>query len=175
MAYSRAHVVVTGKQPVQLLSRLTALVLALIGGISLLRTHGTGLDEVTLLGLTLNPLLSWVYLDAGLLGLLWAFTSFTARAFAWILFLGSGLLFVWGLMLNGLVAADPPSWLGDPLALTVADGWWHLVISIVGLLIAVSPAHKTVHLHRPVPLAPRTEPEMDASAPSLLPSPPSMA
>ncbi|HEX6353453.1 DUF4383 domain-containing protein, partial [Actinophytocola sp.] len=136
-------------------------------------TQDTGLDTVTALGLTLNPYQSWVYLDAGLLGLLWAFTSATARAFAWLLLLGGGLLFTWGLTLNGLIAANPLSQLGDPLELTVTDGWWHLVIAIVGLLLAMSPAHKAIHLHRPR-VAPTPSPDMPTSARSALP-PPSMA
>jgi hypothetical protein len=135
-------------QPVQALATLTALVFVLIGGIGLLWSTGTGLGTTNLFGLTLDPLQSWVYLDAGVLGLLWSLTSATARVFGWLLLLGGGLLFVWGLMLNGLITGNPLSRLGDPLELTVTDGWWHLVIAIVGLVLAVIPARKSVHLPR---------------------------
>jgi hypothetical protein len=153
MAYSNdeAHLVVKGMQPAQLLVALSALVLVVVGGFGLLRI-GTGVDfdQVSIFGLTVNPLQSQIFLVAGLLGLAASLASVTARVFGWLLFLGGGLLFVWGLMLNGLVAANPLSRLGDPLGLTVQDGWWHLVIAVFGLVIAVIPAHKTVRWTQPI-------------------------
>lgn len=150
MAYSTgdAHLELEGVQPAQVLAGLAAFLFVLIGGIGLLRTGSVGLgeDEVTVLGVTLSPLRSWIYLGLGLFGLVETMTSATARAFGWLMFAGCGTLFVWGLMLNGLVAANPVSALGDPLHLSVSDGWWHLVIAVAGLVIAVIPARKAVYV-----------------------------
>jgi hypothetical protein len=138
MAYSQAetHLEVEGVQPVQVLTALAAATFVLIGGIGLLRTGTNLFDEThtTILGLTLNPLRSWIYLGVGSLGLVEALTSTTARAFCWFLCAGCGLLFVWGLV---------P---GDPLGLTITDAWWHLGASVTGLLIAIHPARKAIYL-----------------------------
>ncbi|HEX6351423.1 DUF4383 domain-containing protein [Actinophytocola sp.] len=153
MAYSNdeAHLVVKGMQPAQLLAALESVLLVVAGGFGLFRI-GTGVDfdQVSIFGLTLNPLQSQIFLVAGMLGMAASLASATARTFGWLLFLGGGLLFAWGLMLNGLVAANPLSRLGDPLGLTVQDGWWHLVIAVSGLVIAVIPAHKAVRWTQPV-------------------------
>jgi hypothetical protein len=150
MAHSQAHthLVVEGVQPVQVLTGLIATAFILIGVIGLLRT-GTNLyadTRVAEFGLTLNPPRSWVYLGLGLLGLVEALTSVTARAFSWFLFAACGLLFVWGLVLNDMIGLDPPAWPGDPLGLTVPDCWWHLGATVAGLLIAILPARKVIYL-----------------------------
>lgn len=139
---------VEGLQPVQLLAGLYAMALIFLGGFGLLRTggDGPGVSEVAVLGVTLGPLQSWIYVGAGVLGLVWSLMPGAARGFGWLLFLGGGLLFVWGLMLNDLIAVNPLSALGDPLGLTLADGWWHLVTAVFGLVIAVLPARKVVYL-----------------------------
>ncbi|HEX6353297.1 DUF4383 domain-containing protein [Actinophytocola sp.] len=147
-SHAHTHLVVEGVQPVQILTGLAAAAFVLIGAIGLLRTGTNLFDDtrMTAYGLTLNPPRSWIYLGLGLLGLVEAFTSLTARAFCWFLFGGCGLLFVWGLVLNGMIAGNPPPWPGDPLGLTISDGWWHLGAAVVGLLIAIHPARKAIYL-----------------------------
>lgn len=89
--------------------------------------------EVTLVGFAINPLHNIVHLVIGILGIgAWA-TSGGARAFGWLLLLGYGAVFVYGLF-----AVDDPEI--NYLNLNEADNWLHLASALVGLLIAVWPA-----------------------------------
>ncbi|WP_036960778.1 DUF4383 domain-containing protein [Promicromonospora kroppenstedtii] len=90
----------------------------------------------TLLGFAINPLHNIVHLLIGVLGLgLWS-TSAGARTFGWILLVGYGVTFVYGLFA-----------LGSPdinfLNINVADNWLHGLSALVGLIIAVWPARST--------------------------------
>ncbi|MFD1507145.1 DUF4383 domain-containing protein [Georgenia yuyongxinii] len=92
----------------------------------------TAHDGPTLLWFTVNPLHNIVHVVVGVLGvLLWA-ASATARIYGWLLFLGYGAVFVYGLFAVG----NPDI---DLLHLNQADNWLHLGTALVGLLIAVLP------------------------------------
>jgi Domain of unknown function (DUF4383) len=90
-------------------------------------------ESQTLLWFTINPLHNAVHAVIGLLGILLWPTSPGARIFGWILAIGYGAAFVYGLIVQG----DPDR---DLLNLNDADNWLHLGSAIVGLLIAVWPA-----------------------------------
>lgn len=103
----------------------------------------TGFDEFagrdtneTLLGLEINPLHNIVHLVIGLAGLaLWR-TRAAARTYGWLLAIGYGAAFVYGLF-----AVDEPDI--NILSLNDADNWFHLASASVGLLIALWPDRDT--------------------------------
>lgn len=89
-----------------------------------------------LLVFAINPLHNVVHLVIGLLGvLLWA-TSGGARTYGWLLAIGYGAAFVYGLM----VAGDEQL---DLLHINPADTWLHLGSALLGLLIALWPRPKS--------------------------------
>ncbi|MCK9793673.1 DUF4383 domain-containing protein [Isoptericola sp. 4D.3] len=91
----------------------------------------------TLLGFAVNPLHNVVHLAIGLLGvLLWSRPS-AARTYGWILFVGYGAAFVYGL----LVVDDPQA---NVLNINGADNVLHAVSAAAGLLIALWPARRNV-------------------------------
>jgi hypothetical protein len=99
----------------------------------------TGFDEFvgrdtdkTLLGLEINPLHNIVHLVIGAAGLaLWK-TRSTARTYGWLLAIGYGATFVYGLF-----AVDERDI--NILSLNDADNWFHLASALVGLVIALWP------------------------------------
>lgn len=102
-------------------------------------------DGELLLGLfEVNPLHNIVHLVIGLTGLaLWNRLR-TARDFGWILAIGYGAAFVFGLFV-----ADSDS-SSNFLALNAADNWLHIISAIAGLAIALWPARDlTVDTDRP--------------------------
>jgi hypothetical protein len=99
----------------------------------------TGFDEFaedtgeTLLGLGVNPLHNIVHLIIGLAGIaLWARLD-TARVYGWLLAVGYGATFVYG-----LVAVDDPEL--NILNINNPDNLLHLVSALLGLAIALWPA-----------------------------------
>jgi len=90
----------------------------------------------TLLGFAINPAHNVVHILIGLLGVILWRTSSGARTFGWILLIGYGAAFVYG-----LIVVDNPD--ANFLNINWADNWLHLVSAIAGLLIAVWP-HRTV-------------------------------
>jgi hypothetical protein len=92
--------------------------------------HNTGEE---LLGLEINPLHNIVHLGLGVLGLLLAARLATARLYGWVLALGYGAAFAFG-----LYAVDHED--SNFLSLNDADNWFHLASAAVGLIIAVLPA-----------------------------------
>jgi hypothetical protein len=99
----------------------------------------TGFDDFsahtgeTLLGFELNPLHNVVHLVIGVAGLsMWRQLD-TARLFGWLLFLGYGAAFAYG------VAVDKASD-ANFLALNSADDGLHLASALVGLATATLPA-----------------------------------
>ncbi|WP_206074567.1 DUF4383 domain-containing protein [Antribacter gilvus] len=89
----------------------------------------------TLLGFSINPLHNIVHVVIGLLGVMLWPSSGGARTFGWILLLGYGATFVYGLLvMNGQLV--------DYLNLNQADQWLHLGAAILGLLIAILPRPK---------------------------------
>ncbi|RZQ63158.1 DUF4383 domain-containing protein [Amycolatopsis suaedae] len=150
MARSRhARIGVAGLQPAQVLAGLVGLVFLVFGIIGLVRTGFVGFadhDHATLLGFAINPLHNLVHLVIGLLGVLMATRSGTARTFGWLLLIAYGAVFLWGLAIAGVFSMNPVSGLGNPLNLNTADNWLHGVSALVGLLIAVMPARKVAQV-----------------------------
>ncbi|MDQ0376894.1 DUF4383 domain-containing protein [Amycolatopsis thermophila] len=144
-----ARVRVTGFQPVQMLAVVVGLVYLALGIAGFVRTglgDFTGNQDHTVLGFMVNPLHNLVHIVVGVLGLLFAASSASARTFGWILFVGFGLVGIWGLMITGVIASNPVSGLGNPLNLNAADNWLHLVSAVLGLVMAIMPARKRAHV-----------------------------
>lgn len=142
-------------QPTQVLAGLVALAFLALGIAGFVRTgfsdfagHGHGM----LLGFAINPLHNVVHLLFGVIGVLLAWSSVTARLFGWLLFAGYGVLVIWGLALVGLTSTNPVSELGNPLNLNVADNWLHLGIAVVGLVIAIVPLRRRIVEPEPEPV-----------------------
>ncbi|GLZ34669.1 hypothetical protein Lesp02_68560 [Lentzea sp. NBRC 105346] len=138
----RVTVKVAGLQPVQVLAALTGIAFIAIGVVGFTRTGGTGNDHAFVLGFAVNPMHNAVHVVFGVLGLLMAMRSGLARLYGWLLFLGYGAVFVWGLMISGVITVNPVSDLGNPLALNTNDNWLHLGIAVLGLFLAVLPARR---------------------------------
>lgn len=138
----RVTVKIAGLQPVQVLAALTGIAFIVFGVVGFMRTGGTGDDHAFVLGFAVNPMHNAVHVVFGVLGLLMAMRSGLARLFGWLLFLGYGAVFVWGLMIAGVLTVNPVSGLGNPLALNMNDNWLHLGLSVLGLLMAVLPARR---------------------------------
>ena len=90
----------------------------------------------TLLGFAINPLHNVVHLLIGLLGVVLWRTSSGARTYGWILAIGYGAAFVYGL----IVQNDPDL---NVLNINAADNVLHLVSAIAGLVIALWPRKRT--------------------------------
>lgn len=147
-----AHIRVSGIQPVQVLVGLIGLVYLVFGIVGFARTgfgNFAGNQQVMLLGFMINPLLNLVHVVVGVLGIVLASSSATARIFGWLLLLGFGVVSIWGLMITGVISRNPVSSLGNPLNLNAADNWLHIATAVVGLLLAVMPARKVVHVSSP--------------------------
>ncbi|ASR34823.1 hypothetical protein BAY61_07370 [Prauserella marina] len=144
---TQTQVRVSGFQPAQLLAGLVGLVYLAFGIVGLVITGFGGFTAAQhsmLLGFSVNPLHNVVSIVVGVLGLLFATRSGLARTYGWLLFLGFGVLLVWGMAITGVFSSNPVSGLGNPLALNTADNWLHLGTALVGLLIAVLPARKRI-------------------------------
>ena len=120
----------------QLASMVIGAVYALIGVIGFFIT---GFDNFfghtgrTLLGFEINGMHNVVHLLIGLAGLALARTLSGARTYGWLLAVGYGAAFLYGLFAVG------KEW--DFLSLNWADNWLHLVTAVVGLAIALGPVH----------------------------------
>ena len=90
----------------------------------------------TLLGFEVNPFHNLVHLVIGLAGLAMARTLALARTYGWLLAIGYGAAFVYGLIALG------ETW--DFLALNAADNWLHAISTVVGLGIALGPVRSAV-------------------------------
>ncbi|WP_410587162.1 DUF4383 domain-containing protein [Amycolatopsis sp. lyj-23] len=144
-----ARIRVRGLQPAQVLAGLAGIAFLVVGIIGLTRTgfgNFAGHHDAGFWRFSANPLMSLVRVVTGVLGLLLAFGSGRARTFGWLLFIGYGLLFVWGLMIDGLISTNPFANAGNPMDLGRADTWLHLGVAALGLLIAVLPARRTILL-----------------------------
>lgn len=90
----------------------------------------------TLLGFAINPLHNVVHILIGVLGVaLWR-TPSGARTFGWLLVIGYGAAFVYGLLVVDNADANF-------LNINWADNWLHLASVIAGLLIAFLPYRTT--------------------------------
>jgi len=144
-----ARIRVRGLQPAQVLAGLAGIAFLVVGIIGFSRTgfgNFAGHHDAGFWRFSANPLMSLVRVVTGVVGLLFAFGSGRARTFGWLLFIGYGLLFVWGLMIDGLISTNPFANAGNPLDLERADTWLHLGVAALGLLIAVLPARRTILL-----------------------------
>jgi len=99
----------------------------------------TGFDDFatpntgeTLLGFELNPLHNIVHLVIGAAGLAMWRTLDTAKTFGWLLFVGYGATFVYGLLIDKTSDANF-------LSLNGADDGLHLVSALAGLAVALWP------------------------------------
>src|SRR5215204_1947514 len=111
-------------------------ILALIAGIAftaagIIGFFVTGTDGFTdhhtgekLLGLEINPLHNVVHLALGVLGLVLAARLATARLYGWLLAVGYGAAFAFG-----LYAVDHEG--SNVLSLNDADNWFHLATAAV--------------------------------------------
>ncbi len=92
-------------------------------------------DE-TLLGFEINGMHNVVHIVIGVAGLLLARSLAGARTYGWLLVVGYGAAFLYGLF------AVNRSW--DFLSLNWADNWLHLITALVGLGIALGPVRTEV-------------------------------
>ena len=92
-------------------------------------------DE-NLLGFMINPMHNVVHILIGAAGLALARTLAGARTYGWLLAVGYGATFVYGLFAVG------QTW--DFLSLNWADNWLHLVSALAGLAIALGPVRNAV-------------------------------
>ena len=90
----------------------------------------------TLLILEVNGMHNVVHLLVGVAGLLLARTLAGARTYGWLLAVGYGAAFVYGLVAIG------ETW--DFLSLNAADNVLHLATAAVGLAIALGPVRTAV-------------------------------
>jgi len=90
----------------------------------------------TIVGFEINPFHNVVHLVIGLAGLLLSRTLAGARTYGWLLAIGYGAAFVYGLFAVG------QTW--DFLSLNWADNWLHLVSALAGLAIALGPVRTAV-------------------------------
>ncbi|MDX3663312.1 DUF4383 domain-containing protein [Streptomyces sp. ID05-26A] len=150
---------VAGLQPAQLLAGLAGIAFIVFGVVGFTRTGiGDWAAQSYVLGFSVNPLHNTVMVAVGVLGLLMALGSGLSRLYGWLLFAGFAAIFVWDLMITGILAQNPAEQYGNPLAINANDNWLHLGISVFGLLLAVVPARrKLVEDEEPVLPEPRSE------------------
>ena len=99
-----------------------------ITGFSDFFAHHTG---ETLLGFEINGMHNVVHILIGVAGLVLARTLAGARTYGWLLAIGYGAAFIYG------VFAVDQTW--DFLSLNWADNILHLATAVVGLVIALAP------------------------------------
>ncbi|MQA35655.1 DUF4383 domain-containing protein [Modestobacter roseus] len=99
----------------------------------------TGFDDFaehtdeTILGFGINPLHNIVHLVIGLAGIALSRKLGTARTYGWLLAVGYGAAFVYGLFAAG--ETDSLNF----LSINWADNWLHLASVLAGLAIALGP------------------------------------
>jgi hypothetical protein len=124
----------------QLLALIIGAVYLLVGIVGF---FVTGFDDFfghdtneTILGFEVNPFHNVVHILIGAAGLALARTLDGARTYGWLLAVGYGATFVYGLFAVG------QTW--DFLSLNWADNWLHLVSALAGLAIALGPVRNAV-------------------------------
>ncbi|GAB3705951.1 DUF4383 domain-containing protein [Amycolatopsis oliviviridis] len=145
----RARIRTAGLQPAQVLAGLASLAYLVFGIVGFTRTGFAdfiGHSDVTVLGISVNPLYNLGFVLLGAIGLLLTFGSGRSRVFGLLSFVAFGALFVWGLMIAGTVSTNPVSQAGNPFDLNGPDNWVHLGLAALGLVIAFLPARHKVML-----------------------------
>ncbi|MBN1094345.1 DUF4383 domain-containing protein [Blastococcus sp. TML/M2B] len=99
------------------------------------------MDE-NLLGFMINPMHNVVHILIGAVGLALSRTLAGARTYGWLLAIGYGAAFIYGLFAVG------EDW--DFLNLNAADNVLHLLTALVGLVIALGPVRTAVDNRRTV-------------------------
>jgi hypothetical protein len=141
----RVTVKIAGLQPVQLLAALAGIAFIVFGVVGFTRTGvGDWATHSFVLGFSVNPLHNTMLVAVGVFGLLMALGSGLSRLYGWLLFAGCTAIFVWGLMITGILAKNPVEQYGNPLALNTSDNWLYLGLALFGLLLAVLPARRKV-------------------------------
>ena len=92
----------------------------------------------TLLGFEVNPLHNIVHILIGAAGIALAKTLRSARTYGWLLAIGYGATFIYGLF-----AADRTDAVNF-LSINWPDNWLHLVSALAGLVIALGPVRTAV-------------------------------
>jgi len=100
-------------------------------------SHDTG---ETLLGFEINGMHNVVHILIGVAGLALSRTLAGARTYGWLLAIGYGAAFVYG-----LIAIDK-DW--DFLSINTADNVLHILTALVGLVIALLPVRNAVDSRR---------------------------
>ena len=90
----------------------------------------------TLLIFMINPLHNIVHIVIGLAGIALSRTLAGARTYGWLLAVGYGAAFVYGLIAAG------QDW--DFLNINAADNVLHIATAVVGLVMALGPVNNTV-------------------------------
>lgn len=128
------------RAPHQWLALTIGVVYLLIGIAGFFVTGFDGFAEhdhdQTLLGFAINPLHNIVHLLIGLLGVTMWSAPGRARTFGWLLVIGYGAAFVYG-----LVAVNNPD--VNFLNINAADNWLHILSVVAGLAIALRPRRHT--------------------------------
>ena len=94
----------------------------------------------TLLGFEINGMHNVVHIVIGVAGLLLARTLAGARTYGWLLAIGYGAAFVYGLIAIG------KTW--DFLSINAADNVLHILTALVGLVIALLPVRSAIGTRR---------------------------
>ncbi|HZB21548.1 MAG TPA: DUF4383 domain-containing protein [Blastococcus sp.] len=99
--------------------------------------HDTG---ETLLGFEINGMHNVVHILIGVAGLVLSRTLAGARTYGWLLAVGYGAAFVYGLL------AINEEW--DFLSINAADNVLHILTALVGLVIALLPVRSAIGTRR---------------------------
>jgi ABC-type transport system involved in multi-copper enzyme maturation permease subunit len=128
------------RAPYQWLALIIGVVYLLVGIAGFFVTGFEGFAEhdhdQTLLGFAINPLHNIVHLLIGLLGVTMWSSPGRARTFGWLLVIGYGAAFVYG-----LIAVNDPDI--NILNINAADNWLHILSVVAGLAIALWPRRRT--------------------------------
>jgi hypothetical protein len=107
----------------------------------------TGFDDFfahntneTLLGFEINGMHNVVHILIGIAGLVLSRTLAGARTYGWLLAIGYGAAFIYGLL------AINKEW--DFLSINAADNVLHILTALVGLVIALLPVRNAVDSRR---------------------------
>jgi uncharacterized membrane protein YuzA (DUF378 family) len=127
------------RHPSQLLALAIGAVYTLIGVAGFLVTglaNFASETDKTLLGFEINPLHNLVHLIIGLAGLAMWRRLDTARTYGWLLAVGYGAAFLYGLFAAGNSDINF-------LSINGADNGLHLLSALAGVAIALWPARRT--------------------------------